>query len=134
MGANQHSPTAITATMFMVVVTFVVASTTALAFTGILEDTQRQSPAVAFDVAVSDGSVVVTHEQGDSVEVAALELVVRHAGGVERIPFASFASDSQMSLDAGDTVTRHEGLPPDTIELRIVHDGETVLYERSFES
>ena len=131
MGGLQRGPASMTATMLMLVVTFVVASTTALAFTGVLEDAQTQNPVVAFGVDVSDEYVVIRHEQGDAVEVAALELVVRHPGGVERVAFTSFADDAGPELPAGDSVIRNEGIPPDTLQLRIVFDGETVLYKRT---
>jgi hypothetical protein len=116
--------------MFMLVVTFVVSGTTALAFTGVLEDDRRENPVVALDVDVSDERVVVRQEHGDAVDVDALELVVHREGGVERIPFTVFVDDRREALTAGESVVRNEGLPPDALELRVVFDGETVLYEQ----
>ena len=130
MGGAQRGPAAVTATMFMLVVTFVVSGTTALAFTGVLEDDRGENPVVALDVDVSDERVVVRQEHGDAVDVDALELVVHREGGVERIPFTAFVDDGREALTAGESVVRNEGLPPDALELRVVFDGETVLYEQ----
>jgi hypothetical protein len=117
--------------MFMLVVTFVVASTTGFAFTDVADGVPSESPVVAFDVQSTDDGLVVRHEHGEKVAVNTLELVVHRPAGVDRIPFADFAADDQSTLTAGESVVRNEGVPPDTIELRIVYDRETVLYKGS---
>jgi hypothetical protein len=116
--------------MLMLVVTFVVASTTGFALTETADRVPNESPAVALDVSVSADDVVVTHESGDRLDVAALELVVRRADGIERIPFTEFEDrgDGGGTLSGGETLRLGHGLPPTAVEIRIVH-GETVVYK-----
>jgi hypothetical protein len=117
--------------MFMLVVTFIVASTTGFAFTDVASNVQSGSPVVAFDVKSTDDGLIIRHEHGDRVEVSALELVIHRSAGIDRVPFTDFTSDDQPALSAGEAVVRNRGLPPDSIELRIVFERETVLYKRS---
>ena len=119
-----------TSAMLMLVVTFVVASTTGFALTETADRVPNESPAVALDVSVSADDVVVTHESGDRLDVAALELVVR-GGETERIPFAAFTADQPRDgeLTSGESLRLGRGLPPDTDEIRILY-GETVLFKQ----
>jgi hypothetical protein len=116
--------------MFMLVVTFVVASTTGFALTETAHRVPNESPTVALEVSVSTDDVAVTHEHGDRLEVTALELVVRQADGSERIPFTEFEDrgDGDGRLSAGETLRVGHGLPPTAVEIRVVH-GEAVVFK-----
>jgi FlaG/FlaF family flagellin (archaellin) len=130
MGGDQRGPTTLTATMLVLAVTMIVSATTAFALTGLVDEAPSSGPTVALDVDVSADDVVVTHESGDRLDVAELELVVS-GGETERIPFAAFTADQPRDgeLTSGESLRLGRGLPPDTDEIRIVY-GETVLFKQ----
>lgn len=119
-----------TSAMLLLVVTFVVASTTGFALTETAHRVPNESPTVALDVDVSTDDVVVTHESGDRLDVTELELVVRRSDGTDRVPFTEFedGGDSDGTLSAGETLRLGHGLPSTAVEIRIIHGG-TVLFK-----
>jgi hypothetical protein len=121
----------VTSSLVLLVVTCIVASATAFALTGVVDQVSRESPVVKLDVVVSDDDVVVTHESGDRVALDALELVVQRSDGTERVRFTEFTDDAggDGRFTAGESIYLGHGLPSDATAIRIVH-GETVVYRR----
>jgi hypothetical protein len=121
----------VTSSLVLLVVTLIVASATAFALTGVVDQVSRDSPVVKLDADVTDDDVIVTHESGDRVALDALELVVQRSDGTERVRFTEFTDDAggDGRFTAGESIYLGHGLPSDATAIRIVH-GETVVYRR----
>jgi len=111
-------------------VVLVVAGGVAFTGSGVLDDAQREPVSAALAIDVDDENVTVTHESGDALAAAEVDLVLQGADGTTRVPLESFTrrGDGDGTLDAGETYAVGHGLSDETAVVRVVHrPSETVL-------
>jgi hypothetical protein len=111
-------------------VVLVVAGGVAFTGSGVLEDAQREPVSAALATDIDGENVTVTHESGDTLVAAEVELVLRGADGTTRVPLETFTrrGDGDDTLGAGETYAVGHGLSDETAVVRVVHrPSETVL-------
>jgi hypothetical protein len=111
------------ANVFMAAVVLVIAGGVAFAGGGVLEDARQEPVSAALAVGVDGANVTVSHESGDALTAAEVDLVVQGAEGSTRLALDTFTrrGDGDGTLSAGETYAVGHGLSGEAAEMRVVH-------------
>lgn len=124
------------ATVFLVAVLLVVGGTVAYATSGVLEEAQRDPVSAALTTNVDGRNVSVTHESGDELTAADVDLVVSGEDGTARLSLdgATQRGNGDGAFTAGETFVVGHGLTGETATVRVVHrPSGSVLARSEFE-
>jgi FlaG/FlaF family flagellin (archaellin) len=111
------------ATVFLVAVLLVVGGTVAYATSGVLEEAQREPVSAAVATDVDGRNVSVTHESGDELAAADIDLVISGEDGTARLSLdgATQRGNGDGAFTAGETFVVGHGLTGETATVRVIH-------------
>jgi FlaG/FlaF family flagellin (archaellin) len=111
------------ATVFLVAVVLVVGGSIAYSANGVVTDAQRDPVSAAVTADVDGRNVTVTHESGDELAAADVDLVLGSEDGTTRLSMdgATQRGDGDGTLTAGETFVVGHGLTGETATVSVVH-------------
>jgi hypothetical protein len=111
------------ATVFLVAVLLIVGGSIAYAANRVVADAQRDPVSAAVTADVDGENVTVTHESGDELAAADVDLVLGGKDGTTRLPLdgATRRGDGDGTLTAGETFVVGHGLTGETVTVSVVH-------------
>lgn len=111
------------ATVFLVAVLLIVGGSIAYAANRVVADAQRDPVSAAVTADVDGRNVTVTHESGDELAAADVDLVLGSEDGTTRLSMdgATQRGDGDGTLTAGETFVVGHGLTGETATVSVVH-------------
>jgi FlaG/FlaF family flagellin (archaellin) len=125
-------------TVLMAGIAVVVVAGLVVTGSSIVDDAQRDAPSAAFAVAANGSTVQLTHESGEALDVADVEVVFRGRGAstTRRVGLAAFdeRGDGDGRVTAGESFATTNPLVSSPVTIRVVHrPSELVLVRRTLE-
>lgn len=127
---DERAQSEVVGTVLLVGVVVITVSTLGAGLLGSVTEDDDSRSEVSGEVATDE--IRLTHRGGESLAVAALEVVVRTDDGTERISFAdgALSGPDPDRFDPGETWTKSASFDEsEGVHVYLVHDSERVLYE-----
>lgn len=130
MLSDERAQSEVVGTVLLVGVVVITVSTLGAGLLGSVTEDDDPLGDVSGEVATDE--IRLTHRGGESLAVAALEVVVRTDDGTERISFAdgALSGPDPDRFDPGETWTKSASFDEsEEVRVYLVHESERVLYE-----